>query len=74
MTYFQIIRVELIQASNGGAIGPDRVANVVIPANDKPYGTVCFYHSMYRVQEPLDRSSVANITMMRRCVFHTLVL
>ncbi|XP_077203699.1 adhesion G-protein coupled receptor V1 isoform X3 [Paroedura picta] len=61
----EIIRVELIQASNGGTIGPDRVANVIIPANDKPYGTVCFYHSMYRVQEPLDRSSVANVTVMR---------
>ncbi|XP_060091684.1 adhesion G-protein coupled receptor V1 isoform X2 [Heteronotia binoei] len=61
----EIIRVELTQASNGGSIGPDRVANVIIPANDKPYGTVCFYHSMYQVQEPLDRSSVANITVMR---------
>ncbi|XP_015282612.1 PREDICTED: G-protein coupled receptor 98 [Gekko japonicus] len=61
----EIIRVELSQASDGGTIGPDRVANVIIPANDKPYGTVCFYHSMYRVQEPLDRSSVANITVMR---------
>ncbi|XP_054843539.1 adhesion G-protein coupled receptor V1 [Eublepharis macularius] len=61
----EMIRVELTQASNGGTIGPDRVANVIIPANDKPYGTVCLYHSVYRVQEPLEKSSVANITVTR---------
>ncbi|XP_063151499.1 adhesion G-protein coupled receptor V1 [Candoia aspera] len=61
----EIIRVELTQASNGGTIGLDRVANVVIPANDKPYGTVSFQQNLYRIQEPLERSSVANITVKR---------
>lgn len=64
----QIIRVELTQASNGGTIGLDRVANVVIPANDKPYGTVSFQQNLYRIQEPLERSSTANITVKRRSV------
>ncbi|XP_061478182.1 adhesion G-protein coupled receptor V1 isoform X3 [Rhineura floridana] len=61
----EVIRVELTQASNGGTIGPDGVANVIIPANDKPYGTVAFHQALYRVQEPLERSSVANITLKR---------
>nr|XP_056705119.1 adhesion G-protein coupled receptor V1 [Euleptes europaea] len=61
----ETIRVELTEAFNGGTIGPDRMANIIIPANDKPYGTVCLHRSMYRVQEPLERSSVANITVMR---------
>ncbi|XP_077792347.1 adhesion G-protein coupled receptor V1 isoform X2 [Podarcis muralis] len=61
----EVIRVELIQASNGGTIGPDGVANVIIPANDKPYGTVAFHQNLYRIQEPLERSSVANITVKR---------
>lgn len=64
----QIIRVELTQASNGGTIGLDRVTNVVIPANDKPYGTVSFQQNLYSIQEPLERSSTANITVKRRSV------
>lgn len=61
--------MELTHASSGGTIGPDGVANVIIPANDKPYGTVSFQKPLYRVQEPMERSSVANITVKRRCVF-----
>ncbi|ETE65236.1 G-protein coupled receptor 98, partial [Ophiophagus hannah] len=61
----EIIIVELTQASNGGTIGLERVANVVIPANDKPYGTVSFQQNLYRIEEPLERSSTANITVKR---------
>uniref|UniRef100_A0A8D0G948 Adhesion G-protein coupled receptor V1 n=1 Tax=Sphenodon punctatus TaxID=8508 RepID=A0A8D0G948_SPHPU len=61
----EVIQVELTQASNGGAVGSNRVANIIIPANDKPYGTVSFHHLLYRVQEPLERSSLANITVKR---------
>uniref|UniRef100_A0A8C5UHL5 Adhesion G-protein coupled receptor V1 n=1 Tax=Malurus cyaneus samueli TaxID=2593467 RepID=A0A8C5UHL5_9PASS len=65
MLWQDIVRVELIQASNGGAIGLDGVANIVIPANDNPYGTVFFHQSSYRIQEPLERSLLANITVRR---------
>lgn len=58
--------MQLTDASGGGTIGLDRVANVIIPANDNPYGTVAFVQSVYRVQEPLERSSCANITVRRR--------
>ncbi|XP_071587409.1 adhesion G-protein coupled receptor V1 isoform X2 [Heliangelus exortis] len=61
----EIVRVELTQASNGGAIGVDGVANVIIPANDNPYGTVFFHQSLYRIQEPLERNLLANITVRR---------
>ncbi|NWY04075.1 GPR98 protein, partial [Nothoprocta ornata] len=61
----EIVRVELTQASNGGAIGLDGVANIIIPANDNPYGTVFFHRSLYRIQEPLERSLPANITVRR---------
>ncbi|XP_032062639.1 adhesion G-protein coupled receptor V1 [Aythya fuligula] len=61
----EIVRVELTQASNGGAIGLDGVANIIIPANDNPYGTVFFHQSLYRVQEPLERNLLANITVRR---------
>ncbi|XP_039203973.1 adhesion G-protein coupled receptor V1 isoform X4 [Crotalus tigris] len=61
----EIIRVELTQASNGGTIGLDRVASIVIPANDNPYGTVSFQENVYHIQEPLERSSTANITVKR---------
>ncbi|XP_062985697.1 adhesion G-protein coupled receptor V1 [Elgaria multicarinata webbii] len=61
----EVIRVELTQASSGGTIGPDGVANVIIPANDKPYGIVSFHRNLYRVQEPMERSYVANITVKR---------
>ncbi|NWU90141.1 GPR98 protein, partial [Upupa epops] len=61
----ETVHVELTQASNGGAIGLDSVANIIIPANDNPYGTVFFHQSSYRIQEPLERSSLANITVRR---------
>uniref|UniRef100_A0A8D2L5E0 Adhesion G-protein coupled receptor V1 n=1 Tax=Varanus komodoensis TaxID=61221 RepID=A0A8D2L5E0_VARKO len=61
----EVIRVELTHASSGGAIGPDGVANVIIPANDQPYGIISFHQALYRVQEPLERSSIANVTVKR---------
>ncbi|NXU35332.1 GPR98 protein, partial [Drymodes brunneopygia] len=61
----EIIYVELTQASNGGAIGLDGTANIVIPANDNPYGTVFFHQSSYRIQEPLERKLLANISVRR---------
>lgn len=65
---FEIVHVELTQASNGGAIGLDGMANIVIPANDNPYGTVFFHQSSYRIQEPLERNLLANISVRRRSV------
>ncbi|KAM8777301.1 adhesion G-protein coupled receptor V1 [Rhynchonycteris naso] len=61
----EVIQVQLTDASGGGTIGLDRVANIIISANDNPYGTVAFVQSVYRVQEPLERSSCANITVRR---------
>ncbi|OWK61600.1 G-protein coupled receptor 98, partial [Lonchura striata] len=61
----EIVHVELIQASNGGAIGLDGLANIVIPANDNPYGTVFFHQSSYQIQEPLERNLLANISVRR---------
>ncbi|NWT12625.1 GPR98 protein, partial [Vireo altiloquus] len=61
----EIVQVELTQASNGGAIGLDRMANIVIPANDNPYGTVFFHQSSYRIQEPLEGNLLANISVRR---------
>ncbi|XP_033623594.1 adhesion G-protein coupled receptor V1 [Fukomys damarensis] len=61
----EVIQVQLTDASGGGTVGLDRVASIIIPANDNPYGTVAFVQSVYRVQEPLERSSCANITVRR---------
>ncbi|XP_021064109.1 adhesion G-protein coupled receptor V1 [Mus pahari] len=61
----EVVEVQLAAASGGGTIGLDRVANIVIPANDNPYGSVAFVHFVFRVQEPLERSSYANITVRR---------
>ncbi|KAM4875921.1 adhesion G-protein coupled receptor V1 [Thomomys bottae] len=61
----EVIQVQLTDASGGGTIGLYQVANIVIPANDNPYGTVAFVQSVYRIQEPLERSSRANITVRR---------
>ncbi|KAE8635798.1 hypothetical protein XENTR_v10002742 [Xenopus tropicalis] len=61
----EIIFVQLTGASNGGSIGLDGVAKITIPANDNPYGTISFYRQEYRVQEPLEQSSLANITVRR---------
>lgn len=64
----EIVLVVLTQASNGGAIGVDGMAKITIPANDNPYGTVFFHQSLYRIQEPLERNLLANITVRRRFV------
>ncbi|XP_066038594.1 adhesion G-protein coupled receptor V1 [Chamaea fasciata] len=61
----EIVHIELTQASNSGAIGLDGTANIVIPANDNPYGTVFFHQSSYEIQEPLERSLLANISVRR---------
>ncbi|XP_076995276.1 adhesion G-protein coupled receptor V1 [Tamandua tetradactyla] len=61
----EVIQVQLTDVSGGGTIGLDRVANVIIHANDNPYGTVAFVQSVYRIQEPLERSSCVNITVRR---------
>ncbi|KAH0505721.1 G-protein coupled receptor 98 [Microtus ochrogaster] len=61
----EVIQVQLTNASGGGTVGLDRVANIVISANDNPYGSVAFVRSVYLVQEPLERSSSANITVRR---------
>ncbi|NXH80376.1 GPR98 protein, partial [Edolisoma coerulescens] len=61
----EIVHVELTQASNGGAIGLDGMANIVIPANDNPYGTVFFHQSSYQIQEPLEKNLLANISVRR---------
>uniref|UniRef100_A0A668RW45 Adhesion G-protein coupled receptor V1 n=1 Tax=Oreochromis aureus TaxID=47969 RepID=A0A668RW45_OREAU len=62
----ETIKVELIDASNGGNLGADTSVNIIVPANDNPYGTVYFEHSTYRVQEPLEGVYRANITVRRR--------
>ncbi|XP_066512530.1 adhesion G-protein coupled receptor V1-like [Hoplias malabaricus] len=61
----EIIKVELTGATNGGSIGAERVVNIIIPANDNPYGTVFFQQAVYRVQEPLEGAYTANITVRR---------
>ncbi|XP_031463513.1 adhesion G-protein coupled receptor V1-like, partial [Phasianus colchicus] len=61
----EIVLVVLTQASNGGTIGVDGMAKITIPANDNPYGTVFFHQSLYRIQEPLERNLLANITVRR---------
>ncbi|XP_071260291.1 adhesion G-protein coupled receptor V1-like isoform X2 [Salvelinus alpinus] len=61
----EIIKVELTSATNGGNIGRDKTVNIIVPANDNPYGTVYFEQSVYQVQEPLKGIFVANITVRR---------
>ncbi|XP_041856249.1 adhesion G-protein coupled receptor V1 [Melanotaenia boesemani] len=62
----EIIKVELTRASNGGNLGADRSVDIIVPANDNPYGTVYFEQSVYRVQEPLEGVYTANISVRRR--------
>ncbi|XP_047184912.1 adhesion G-protein coupled receptor V1 [Scophthalmus maximus] len=62
----EIIRVELTGASNGGNLGADTSVNIIVPANDNPYGTVYFGQSVYRIQEPLEGVFRANVTVYRR--------
>ncbi|XP_053084899.1 adhesion G-protein coupled receptor V1 isoform X1 [Pangasianodon hypophthalmus] len=61
----EIIKVELTGATNGGSIGVENVVNIIVPANDNPYGTVHFEQAVYRVQEPLEGAYLANITVRR---------
>ncbi|KAM7416521.1 hypothetical protein PAMA_018533 [Pampus argenteus] len=62
----EIIKVELTGASNGGNLGADTSVNIIVPANDNPYGTVYFEQSVYRIQEPLEGVYRANISVRRR--------
>ncbi|TKS78901.1 G-protein coupled receptor 98 [Collichthys lucidus] len=61
----EIIKVELTGASNGGNLGADTSVNIIVPANDNPYGTVYFQQSVYRIQEPLEGVYSANISVQR---------
>ncbi|KAG7243926.1 hypothetical protein INR49_006081 [Caranx melampygus] len=61
----ETIRVELTGASNGGNLGADTSVDIIVPANDNPYGTVYFEQSVYRIQEPLQGIYEANITVRR---------
>ncbi|KAM4808264.1 adhesion G-protein coupled receptor V1 [Rhinophrynus dorsalis] len=61
----EIIHIKLTGASNGGSIGSEGLAKITIPANDNPYGIITFHRSEYRVQEPLEQRSFANITIRR---------
>ncbi|KAM6930325.1 adhesion G-protein coupled receptor V1 [Xenentodon cancila] len=62
----EIIKMELTGTSNGGNLGADTSVNIIVPANDNPYGTLYFEQSVYRVQEPLAGVYSANITIRRR--------
>eukprot|EP00064_Thunnus_orientalis_P005520 superscaffoldBa00000542_g5534 len=62
----EIIKVELTGASNGGNLGADTSVDIIVPANDNPYGTVFFEQSVYRIQEPLEGVYRANISVRRR--------
>ncbi|KAK2837424.1 hypothetical protein Q5P01_014636 [Channa striata] len=62
----EIIKLELTGASNGGNLGAETSVNIIVPANDNPYGTVYLEQSVYRVQEPLEGVYRANITVRRR--------
>ncbi|XP_041926588.1 adhesion G-protein coupled receptor V1 [Alosa sapidissima] len=62
----EIVKLKLIGATNGGSIGAESIANIIIPANDHPYGTdIHFDQSVYRVWEPLQGAYIANITVRR---------
>ncbi|XP_051546873.1 adhesion G-protein coupled receptor V1 isoform X1 [Myxocyprinus asiaticus] len=61
----EIIKVQLISATNGGNIGAEKVVDIIVPANDNPHGTVYFEQAVYRVQEPLEGVFIANITVRR---------
>ncbi|KAJ0067530.1 hypothetical protein NL108_008007, partial [Boleophthalmus pectinirostris] len=61
----EIIIIELTSASNGGRIGANKTVDVIVPANDNPYGTVYFDQYIYLVQEPLEGIFRANIAVRR---------
>ncbi|XP_067885769.1 adhesion G-protein coupled receptor V1 [Heterodontus francisci] len=62
----EVIQVKLTHSTYGSSIGRDNVANIIVAANDNPHGTVHFTQTVYRVQEPLEGNSIANITVKRR--------
>ncbi|XP_078413685.1 adhesion G-protein coupled receptor V1 [Cetorhinus maximus] len=61
----EVIQVQLTHSTYGSSIGRDSVANIIVPANDNPHGTVHFTQMVYRVQEPLEGNSITNITVKR---------
>ncbi|XP_040275580.1 adhesion G-protein coupled receptor V1 [Bufo bufo] len=61
----EVILIQLTGASNGGIIGQEGVAKIVISPNDNPYGTISFDKTVYKIQEPLEKSYFANITIRR---------
>ncbi|KAK9974393.1 hypothetical protein ABG768_022494 [Culter alburnus] len=61
----EVIKVQLVSATNGGNIGPEKEVDIIVPANDNPHGTVYFEQAVYRIQEPLEGYSIANITVRR---------
>uniref|UniRef100_UPI00398F1058 adhesion G-protein coupled receptor V1 isoform X2 n=1 Tax=Pristiophorus japonicus TaxID=55135 RepID=UPI00398F1058 len=61
----EVIQVKLTGSTYGSSIGKDNVVNIFVPANDNPHGTVHFTQTVYRVQEPLEGNSIANITVKR---------
>ncbi|XP_076021271.1 adhesion G-protein coupled receptor V1 [Genypterus blacodes] len=61
----EVIKVELTDASNGGNLGAVTSVDIIVPANDNPYGTVQFERSVYRIQEPLEGIYMANISVRR---------
>lgn len=60
--------MELTHTSSGSSIGADKVADITVPANDNPHGTVYFRQTVYRVQEPIEGNAMENITLRRRYV------
>lgn len=65
--------MELTGASNGGNLGAVTSVNIIVPANDNPYGTVHFERSVYRIQEPLEGIYMANVSVRRRSVHFVIV-
>ncbi|XP_059825311.1 adhesion G-protein coupled receptor V1 [Hypanus sabinus] len=61
----EVIQVKLTHSSYGSSIGRNDMVNIIVPANDNPYGTVHFTHTAYKVQEPLESNSRENITVAR---------
>ncbi|XP_032873159.1 adhesion G-protein coupled receptor V1 [Amblyraja radiata] len=61
----EVIQVKLTHSTYGSSVGRNNVVNIIVPANDNPHGTVHFTHTVYRVQEPLERNVRANITVAR---------
>nr|XP_006812422.1 PREDICTED: G protein coupled receptor 98-like protein isoform X1 [Saccoglossus kowalevskii] len=58
------IQLKLLSASNGGMVGPQSEATIVIEANDDPHGVIQFANSQYVVLEE-EGNTVANIRVNR---------